>query len=108
MTPNTHSLLSGALDTFLLLGILITAVLSIFKAGKWFGGMVSAVEDLTQSHVALSESQADFRVAFDEHVTEENGRFTRVEETLTDHGDSIKCVHDQVARLAKSSNGKPG
>jgi len=92
-------LMQGALDTALLGGLLLTALFSIFKAGRWFGGMISAVAGLTASMAA-------FRKDFERHVTDEDIRFAGVESKLDKHGESIKCVHDQVARLAKSANGK--
>jgi hypothetical protein len=101
-----HAFVNGLLDTLLLFGIFVTACVSVFKAGRWLQSVVSSVDALTDSHRVLREDQKQFRTAFDKHVTDEDARFTNVEGVLTEHGDSIKCVHDQVARLAKSANGK--
>jgi len=94
----SHELLEGALDSVLLLGILLTAVVSIFKAGRWFGGMVSAMESLSQALEA-------FKASFERHTTDEEARFVSVETTIAKHGERISDLRGDIHNLSQAING---
>jgi len=84
-----HQTLGGILDTAILIGLLFTAILTIFKAGRWFGGMMSSIDK-------LSGSMQKFKASFDDHVIEEDRRFEKVEAALRTHSATITSLSEKV------------
>lgn len=94
-------MLDMILNSLLLAGILCTAILTIFKAGKWFGAMINCVDQLSASVQSMSASMVDFRKDFDNHTDDENRRFRIVEETIEKHGEKIDLLRVEIANLVR-------
>jgi len=96
-----HGWLNTMLDTLILIGIFITAVLTIFKAGRWFGGIVDSINH-------LSTSMDAFKAAFDQHTRDEDARFASVENKMTEHSRKIEELKIEVKKINQVLPGELG
>lgn len=93
--PELNGVIRGVLDSFVLIGILLTAIFSIFKSGRWFEGMMGSIMDLT-------ESFGLFRKDFDKHIADEDRRFLAVDATLEKHTEKIETMHGAIEVIKKN------
>lgn len=93
-----HNVVEGALNTLLLIGILVTAVASLIRIGRWIQKVIDSIEHQT----AKTEQ---IQATIDEHVAEEEGRFDDIESTLKHHGKRIECIDGKIDRLCAPNPG---
>jgi len=91
-----HGVLGALLDTAILTGILFTAVLTVFKAGRWFGGIMDSINH-------LSNSMDSFKAAFDRHTVDEENRFSSIEATMKKHSDRITELRESIKVLSQET-----
>lgn len=87
-----HGILGTLLDTLFLAGILITAILTIFKAGRWFGGIMDSINHLT-------DSMDKFKACFEQHTRDEDQRFASVEQKMSEHSRRISDLREELKKL---------
>jgi hypothetical protein len=73
------------LNIFLLAGILVTAIFTIFKAGRWFGGVETMINNLSLSLKRLKSS-------FDDHTKVEMERFDNIAKAHEQQNKEIEKV----------------
>jgi hypothetical protein len=87
-----HQLVGAWLDSLLLVGILLAALVSIFKAGRWFQGMMSSIATLTHELETM-------RVALYAHIADEEGRFDTIDGVLRDNRAKAEEIRSEVGQL---------
>jgi hypothetical protein len=85
---------STSLDSMLLIGILLTAVFSIFKVGRWFQNMVGSIDLMTRELCKMQK-------ALDSHIVAEDQRFNDIEGVLLIHQTKCEEIRAEVKRLSK-------
>jgi hypothetical protein len=94
-----HDLISVALDSLLLLGILVTAITAVFKFGRWSGKSETLLTELAKSFVGFRSDFDDHVSAFEDHVAEEDKRFGHVEKR-------IESMHVELKQVTANTNGR--
>jgi len=82
MGEQVHHWIGSTLDTLLLTGILITALVTIFRAGRWFQGLMASVDHMSDRLDRHSSSIETLHRTLEEHVTEETTRFEDIERKI--------------------------
>jgi hypothetical protein len=83
-----EAFIDGALDTVILLGILFTALFTVFRLGRW-----------TQK---LLDSQEAMHRKLDAHIADEDKRFDRIDVC----GKALRLDISELERICTNGNGR--